>query len=177
MYPIKQATIVLAVASAVALPAACFANKPAAASPPEHKASSPVPVDASIGRISSLARQVKVAQLEKDLREAKAAAAPIALQGSTPTPIPAIGGFGATLGTSRAAPAPKEADRQPGIQSITSVGGQASAISTEGRPMVVGSLVVIGDANWRVTAIQAHGVGFEKCVKKKCSNVTVAVGR
>lgn len=134
------------------------------------------PVDASIGAITSLARQVKVAELQKQLREARQAATPpIAIQSNNQAPvvIPVLNQNAAPV----AAPvAPKpQPPQQPSIQSISSIGGKYSAIATDGSQLEQGSRLQLGEAMWTVSKIASTGVTFEKCVKGKCAPVLIAV--
>lgn len=166
---------------------AAHAANPAPAPTPVPKTSAPVPppppVDASIARITELTRQLKVAELQKQLREANAVTTPIPVQGgNAPAPIPSIavapkgtlfGGFGTAGPVQGQPPAPV----QPSIQSISSIGGKFTAITTEGRPLSIDSQMVLADALWKVTNIYSYGVAFERCIKNKCTPVTVSLGR
>lgn len=135
------------------------------------------PEDTSVERIEKLTRLVKIAELEKQLREAKASAAPIPMQGQgAPGSIPAIG-FNMAMGTAPTIRPPKPAPVEPGVQAITSIGGVTSAVSTDGRTLAVGTEMMVGNTSWKVTNVAPHGVTFLKCLKSKCSSTTLPVGR
>ena len=171
--PFKQAAALVLLAFVSAPLVTAYAAGPAVIT--EEK--SEPPVDTTVDRIELLTRLVKIAELEKQLREAKASAAPIPIQSQgAPSNIPAIG-FGQVPGGGSAMNAPKPAPVEPGIQSITSVGGVTSAVSTDGRSLAVGTEVMVGNASWKVTNIAPQGVTFLKCVKTKCSSTTTPVGR
>ena len=96
---------------------AAFAAGPSLAT--ESKPSAPV--DTSIDRIEKLTREVKIAELEKQLREAKLATAPIPLQGpGAPTPIPPISllpNVGGVVATNL----PKQPPERPYVQAISTL--------------------------------------------------------
>lgn len=170
--PFKQGAALVLLAFVAMHSVTAFAAGPA----PITETKPAPPEDTSVDRIEKLTRLVKIAELEKQLREAKASSAPIPVQGQgAPSNIPAIG-FNMSMGAP-AVNAQKPAPVEPGVQSITSIGGVTSAVSTEGRSLAVGTEMMVGNTSWKVTNIAPHGVTFLKCIKAKCSSTTLAVGR
>lgn len=132
------------------------------------------PLDTSIERVEKLTRELKIAELEKQLREAKSSTSPIPLQGQGAlTPIPPINLAGGVPTMN----APKPLPEQPSVLSISTVGGISQAVSVDGKSLAVGTELVMGGAVWKVAGINPSTVVFRKCVKGKCTDTAVGVGR
>jgi hypothetical protein len=151
-----------AVLSAVAAPP----DSPAAAAPAKD-ASAPVrpepavATDANIGTITRLARQLKIAQMERDLRDAQKSSAQAA---TSQTPA----AFGVP-------PAPPSApvvrrvatDLPPPHPAIAQIGGMAGALHAylaDGREAQIGMRLTLGDRSvWTVRGIKPTYVAFDVC--------------
>lgn len=131
-------------------------------------------VPATIGTITDLSLEIKIAEKQKQLREIQSAGKTVTVPVGATGPIgeiPSISVVGAPKPAGFGAmPAKMPVITQPdlSIQSINSIGGKFTATSNQGRQLVVGSRFSQGDANWQITSITSDSVGAQKCVKDKC---------
>lgn len=106
------------------------------------KDSSSKAVPASIGEMTRLARELRVATLEKELREAK-------------DKKEVASGDMSAVATKPVRVVPKP----PGVIAIFGMGGTLRARLASGQDVQAGARVGL----WRVTSIDAGGVSFERC--------------
>jgi hypothetical protein len=126
--------------------------------------------DATLGTITLLARQVKVAQLQKELKDAQGNAAstgaPGSQAGASPTggtPTQLVSG---PLPTSLHAPAmaPLQQPQRPAVALIAGMGGALRAYTASGAELHLGTVMTLGDnSTWTVKSIKPQFVVFDVC--------------
>lgn len=119
-----------------------------------------IPSDANIGTITRLARQLKIAQMERDLREAQKAVAPASAQ-----QVPAFGSSTSTPAAPVARPpAASLPPPHPAIAQIGGMGGVLHAYLADGREAQVGMRLTLGDqSSWTVRGVRPTYVVFDVC--------------
>lgn len=152
-------------------------NSQAWAAPKEAVAA---PVDASIGAITELARQVKVETLKKELRDLKSSgkeAAPANVQAILNSSLPMGTGGRAVkqAATAVASPAVAYGAEAPVVYSVAGMGGKLKATLSDGRSIAQGDKWLMGDFAYTAESVSAQGVVFKRCNTKaatdSCSNV------
>ncbi len=119
--------------------------------------------DASIGAITRLARQIKIEELNRQLREARG------LNGNMPVAaFPPIG------------PSTQQSPSTPAVTSISGVGVALTATLNDGRRIKTGETFQGSGHRWIVDSITPSAVTFRRCEEgQKCASaiaVLVSVG-
>lgn len=120
----------------------------AQAEPPAAKDASQKATPATIAEMTKLARELRVATLQKELRDAKEEKKPAAVGDVLPTGMPV-----AATRPARVLP------QSPAVQAIYGTGGVLRARLASGEDVQTGSRTGV----WRVTSIEVGGVNFERC--------------
>ncbi len=175
---LAQLAFVVVLASVTSLPSMPSAAATSAVAPAALVATPP----ATIGSLTMLSRQLREANLRKELREANKAnndsAAPAragpALSDAiafAPLPKTMVAIKAQAQGQGMAAPVARE----PRVQSVTGMGNRLVATLESGDRLAVGDKLDSGGVSWTALSISKDGVQFKRCESSLCSPVRVGV--
>jgi len=163
-----------------ALASSCSMAAPAETAASAAHPSASAPVDASIATITRLSRELKIAQIKRELSDAQKAtntpagqAVPSGAAGPLPGPLPA-GLLPSSAPTARTPAVPQ----RPSLSAIAGMGGSLRAYLADGRELRVGASLSLSDnTTWVVKAIQPTFVSFEVCGNGQAAARAAAHGR